>query len=178
MVWLGVLVLFSVQVLDSNPSHAVPQAPGIYYRQNDEDWISLRPAVIADASAKGMELFVYTGAYTDLTMSITCLGPRSSVRIPPGKPAFYVRGIGPAKDAMLVRLKKKKESRTFKTTFSSVTVENKGGFNKKDIYKLTVSDLPDGSFSVSPEKDLTPGEYLLVFGNASTAYDFGIDKMK
>jgi hypothetical protein len=39
-------------------------------------------------------------------------------------------------------------------------------------------EYPDGSFSVTPEKELDPGEYLLVFGNSPGGYDFGIDKAK
>jgi hypothetical protein len=31
---------------------------------------------------------------------------------------------------------------------------------------------------VSPEKEILTGEFLLVFGNTSAAYDFGIDKAK
>ena len=178
MVWLGALILFSVQISEYNPSPAVPEASGVYYRQNDTNWIRLQPAVVSNANAKGMELFVYTGGYTDMAMNIICPGPRASVRIPLQKPTLYVRGIGSAKDAMLVRLKKKRDSRELKTAFSKVTVENKGGFNKRDIYKLTAAEYPEGFFSVSPEKALPAGEYLLVFGNALTAYDFGIDKSK
>jgi hypothetical protein len=176
MVWLGVLILFSVQVSDYNPSPAV--ASGIYYRQNDTNWIRLQPAAVSNANTKGMEFFVFSGGYTDMAMTITCPGPRASVRITLQKPTLYIRGIGLAKDAMLVRLKKKRDSRELKTAFSKVTVENKGGFNKQDIYKLTATEYPDGFFSVSPGKALPAGEYLLVFGNASTAYDFGIDKAK
>ena len=109
-------------------------------------------------------------------MNIACRGPRATMRILLPKPMFYVRGIGPAKDAMLIRLTEKKDSRVFKTSFSNVTVENKGGYRKGDISKLDAIQYPDGSFSVSPEKALAPGEYLLVFSSASTAYDFGIDK--
>ena len=178
MVWLGVLTFFLVQVSEHNPAPAVPEDSGIYYRQNDTNWIRLQPAAVSNANTKGMEFFVFSGGYTDMAMNITCPGPRASVRITLQKPTLYVRGIGLAKDAMLVRLKKKKDSRELKTAFSKVTVENKGGFNKRDIYKLTATEYPDGFFSVSPEKALPAGEYLLVFGNASTAYDFGIDKAK
>ncbi|MBN1568290.1 MAG: hypothetical protein JXA73_10625 [Acidobacteria bacterium] len=175
MIRIGILILFSVQVFESSPAPVLPEAAGIYFRQNDA-WIRLQPAIVSGASASGMELFVYTGAYTDMSMSITCPGPRASVRIQQQKPTLFVRGIGAARDAMLVRLKKKKDSRVLKSAFSNVTVENKGGFIKKDIYKLIIAEYPDGSFSASPEKRLPAGEYLLVFGNAPTVYDFGVNK--
>jgi len=76
---------------------------------------------------------------------------------------------------MLVRLTIKKDARVYKTSFSNVTVENKEGFSKGNIFKLIRQINPDGSFSVSPEKELPPGEYLLVLGSAVPAYDFGID---
>jgi hypothetical protein len=178
MFWFNALILFLLQATEAAPAPGVPESPGIYYLQNNTNWISLQPAVVADASAEGMELFVYTGGYTDMGMDIACRGPRASVRILLQKPILYVRGIGSIKDAMLVRLTKKKDRRVYKTSFSNVTVENKGGFKKQDIYKLNTSENADGSFSISPEKTVPPGEYLLVFGNTALAYDFGIDKAK
>ncbi len=177
MIWLGVLTLFLVQAVDSAPSRPAPEAPGIYYLQRNADWVMLKPAVIADADAKGMDLFLYSGGYTDLGMNIACRGPRASIRIRDGRPAFHVRSIGSIKDAMLIRLTKKRDRRVFKTSFSNVTVENKGGFDKQDIFNLAASENP-GGFTLSPEKSLPPGEYLLVLGNASKSYDFGIDKSK
>jgi hypothetical protein len=178
MIWLGALILFFVQVSENIPAPDVPEASGVYYRQNETNWVFLQPAAVSNAKTKGMDFFVYSGGYTDMAMTITCPGARASVRIALQNPTLYVRGIGLAKDAMLVRLKKKTDSRELKTAFSNVTVENKGGFNKRDIYKLTATEYPDGFFSISPEKLLPAGEYLLVFGNASTVYDFGIDKSK
>jgi hypothetical protein len=178
MLWLGILTLFLVQAPKAAPPPDLPEARGIYYRHDSSNWIPLQPAVIADANAKGLELFVNTGGYTDMGMNIACRGSRASLRVLQPNPTFYVRGIGSIKDAMLIRLKRKKNSRVFETSYSRVTVENKGGFDKRDIYKLTESEYADGSFSIQPEEALPRGEYLLVFGNASTAYDFGIDKAK
>ncbi len=178
MTWLGILILFAVQASELNPSPAVPEAPGVYFRQDAAHWISFRPAVISNASARGMEMFVYTGAYTDLAMSLSCPGPRATIRISLKKPSLHVREIGSSKDVVLVRLKKKKDRRVLKSAFSNVTVQNKGGFDRKDLFKLSVSEYPDGTFSVTPEKALPAGEYLLVFSSASTAYDFGVDKVE
>jgi len=175
--WFGVLILFLAQAVESVSPPPVPEAPGIYYLQQTK-WIPLQPAVVADANAKGMELFVYTGGYTDLGMNVACKGARAAIRIRDAKPVFHVRDIGSVQDAMLIRMTRKKDSRVFKTSFSNVTVDNKGGFDKRDVFNLSGSDEPGGVISLSPEKSLPPGEYLLVFGNASKAYDFGIDKSK
>jgi hypothetical protein len=178
MIWLGLLTLFLSQAVEPSPSPALPEADGVYYRQADSSWVILQPAVILDAKAKGIDMFVYTAGYTDMAMHIACRGPHAATRIPSGKPTFYARGIGSTKDAMLIRMAIAKDSRVLKTSFSNVAVDNKGGFDKHSIYKLGASENPDGFFSLTPDKTLPPGEYLLVFGNASAAYDFGIDKAK
>ena len=79
---------------------------------------------------------------------------------------------------MLIRLTKKKDQRVIKTAFSNVTMANKEGFRREDVFNLICQESPDGFFSVSPEKTLPPGEYLLVLGNAVPAYDFGVDRKK
>ena len=178
MVWLGLLLLCLAQIPASTPLPSVPEAPGVYFLQNNKEWINLQPAVIQNANAKGIGLFVETEGYTNQGMDVICRGSRASVRFSLQKPTLYIRGIAQAKDAELVRLTQKKDSREFKTSFSNVTVQNKGGFRKQDLYNLEATNLPDGSLSIVPEKDLPPGEYLLAFGSAATAYDFGIDKTK
>jgi hypothetical protein len=160
------------------PAPSVPEKSGIYFHQNDADWVSLQPAVVSDSKTKGMGLFVYSDGLTNLGLDIACPGAKASARLSVPKPTFYSRGVGSAKDAMLIRLTQKKESRICRTSFSNVTVDNKGGFRKGDIQKLETAEYPDGSFSVTPARELTPGEYLVVFGNTVSGYDFGIDKAK
>jgi hypothetical protein len=179
MFWLNALLLVIVQATGASMNvPAVPENPGVYFRQNNAAWISLQPIVVSDSKSKGMGLFVFTGGYTNFGVDITCPGARASMRIPGPKPTIFSRGVGSAKDAMLIRLTQKKDRRVFKTSFSNVTVENKAGFRKGDIQKLESAEYPDGSFSVTPGKELTPGEYLIVFGNSVSGYDFGIDKTK
>jgi hypothetical protein len=179
MFWLNVLLLVIAQTAGASmPVPAVPEKPGVYFHQNNADWVSLQPIVITDSKSKGMGLFIYSGGYTNFGVDITCSGAKASMRIPIPKPTFYSRGVGSAKDTMLIRLTQKKDSRVCRTSFSNVTVENKGGFRKGDIQKLESAEYPDGSFSVTPWKELPPGEYLFVFGNSVSGYDFGIDKTK
>jgi hypothetical protein len=177
MFWLNLLLAILVQTAGASaPAPIVPEKSGVYFRQHDTDWVNLQPVVIADSKTKGMELFVYSGGYTNLDIDITCPGAKAFLRLSVPKPAFYSRGVGSPKDAMLVRLTQKKDSRVCKTSFSNVTVDNKAGFRKADIQKLETAQYPDGSFSVAPAKELAPGEYLLVFSNSVSGFDFGIDK--
>jgi hypothetical protein len=175
MIGLSLLLFFFAQAADAVRVPDAPETPGVYFRQDDSSWTRLKPAVASNANASGIRLFVDTGGYTDMGMSISCPGARALVRFFVPKPTLYIRAVGSEKDAMIVRLTKKKDKRVYKTSFSKVTVENKAGFSKGDIFKLIHQANPDGSFSVSPEKELPPGEYLLVLGSAESTYDFGID---
>lgn len=176
MIALRILLLLSLQDADAVPVQGAPEPPGVYFSRGDSGRIPLKPAVTENAGASGLDLFVYTDGYTDLSINISCPGPRASLRMTEAKPTFYVRAIGSPKDAMIVRLTRKKDKRIYKTTFSNVTVGNKGGFRKKDVFNLVVREDSDGAFSVSPERELPPGEYLVVLGNALPVYDFGVDK--
>jgi hypothetical protein len=178
MIVRGLLFLFLVQAADAVRTPDVPETPGVYFLQGESAWIPLQPVVTSDANAKGLQLFVYTEGYTDLGLDVVCPGSRALIRILVPKPVLYVRAIGSAKDAMLIRLTKKRDQRVVKTSFSNVTTANKGGFRREDVFKLILQESPDGYFSVLPEKELPPGEYLLVLGNAVPAYDFGIDRKK
>jgi hypothetical protein len=178
MIELGLLFLFLAQTADVVRATDVPEAPGVYSLQGESAWVRLQPAVTSDANAKGLQLFVYTGGFTDLGLNVACPGSRASIRMLVPKPVLYVRAIGSAKDAMLIRLTKKRDQRVVRTAFSNVTMANKGGFRREDVFNLILQESPDGFFSVSPEKELPPGEYLLVLGNAVPAYDFGIDRKK
>ncbi len=178
MIPLGLMLLFFLQAAAPAPDAGVPAEPGVYLHQVDTGWVRLSPAEISGADARGVRLFVYTGGYTDTGMRLTCPGPAAAVRLSARKPTLYLREAGTVEDALIVRLRKKKDSRVLTTSFSNVTVGNKGGFDRKDVFRLRRLEHADGAYSVSPEKDLPPGEYLLVFGDALPAYDFGIDRAR
>jgi hypothetical protein len=123
-------------------------------------------------------MFIDTGGFTDLGMKGVLDGARASIRISAPRPAFFVRGIDSSNDVILLQLRRRKDSRTFSTSSADATIENKGGFRKRDIRKTAVQVYPEALFSVTPEQDLKPGEYLLVFGYAKSGFDFGVDPYK
>jgi hypothetical protein len=175
MSWFCILFPLLLQIHDPTTVPDFPKTAGVYYLQSDTGWINLPPAPIADMKIKGMDMFVRSGGYTSLIMNIECRGSRALMRVKAPKPAFFVRGIGSSKDAMLIRLATQRNKRTFRTSSSAATVENKGGFDEEDIRKLDLIPYPDNSFSITPREDLKSGEYLLVLGGAATSFDFGID---
>jgi len=166
------LFFLSLQAADSP---AMPAAAGVYYLQDELNWIRLQPAPVAEMKIKGMDLFIDSGGFFDLQTKIVCRGAKAAVRISAPKPTFFIREISSSQDAMLVRLVQKKDKRVFQTSPSNATVQNRRGFKKEDVRSVVVTEYPDHSFSMVPEENLKPGEYLLVFGNAGTGFDFGID---
>jgi hypothetical protein len=174
---LGILFLF-LQVAQTATAPGIPAPPGVYYLQDYGKWASLAVAPIAKTTTKGLDLFVETGGYTNLETDVICQGARAATRFLVSRPAFYVRGIASANDAALIEFKQEKEKRTFHKSSANVTAENRLGVRKSAVRKTTVITYPGGIFSITPEAQLKPGEYLLVLGDAAKSYDFGIDRKK
>jgi hypothetical protein len=178
MRFLGLMLLCLMQLAKPAPVPGLPEAAGVYFRQDNTEWIKIETAVMAAMKSKGMGEFLETDGYTNLDMLVTYEGAQAKLQIPMPRPTLYVRGAGSAKDAMIVSLTRKKDSRTVRTASSVATVENRAGFRKDEIQRVTVTVYSDNSFAVTPEQDLKPGEFALVFGFANAAYDFGITRPK
>lgn len=153
---------------------APPAASGVYYRQGESAWATLTSAVMADTKTQGMERFLDTYGWSNLNRTIVFRGAGSAIRILDPKPTFYARGIGSVQDVLIVQLAKKKESREIQASSTAASVNNKEGFKKGSICRVTATVLAKDLFSVTPEESLKPGQYLLVFGHADTSFDFGI----
>jgi len=172
---LSILLWFAIQLTKAAPVPGLPADEGVYYCPDDAKWIHLAPAPVADTKTRGLGTYIDTEGLTNLAVSIVCRGSQASLRISNPKPTFYVRGVGPSSDMMLVQLTRRKDSRIIHTSSVDSTVTNKEGFRRTDVRKLQLTEYADGSFSATPEENLKKGEYLLVFGNASSSFDFGID---
>ncbi len=133
-------------------------------------------AAMADMKSKGMGEFLETDGYTNLNVTVTYQGAQAKTQIPMARPSFDVRGTGSPNDAMIIALTRRKDSRTVRTDSSLATVDNRAGFRKDDIQPVVVTVYSDNSYSVTPEQDLKPGEYALVFGFTNAAYDFSITR--
>ncbi len=172
-------IILAVLLQAANPAAPPPGLPagtGVYYLQGDAKWFKLEPPASEKSQTKGMGLFIETAGLSNLDTTIVYRGSRAALQISNPRPTFYVRGAGPAADALIVELTRKKDSRTVQTVSSEATIRNKGGFKRPDIRRVAVAVFSDASFSVKPLQDLEPGEYLLVFGYVSTGVDFGIEK--
>ena len=175
----SILIVFCfLQAAKPAPVPGLPTPAGVYIRQDDAKWIKLDQPVTAKSKTKGMGLFIETDGLSGLGMTTVYYGAEASLEISATRPILYVRGAGSPKEAVIVQLTRKKDSRLLQTSKSDATVENKGGFRKADIRRVTVSVYSDDSFSVTPENELKPGEYLLLFGNSGGAFEFGITAAK
>jgi hypothetical protein len=173
-----ILLLLLLQAISPVPAPDAPDSPGVYYRQNDKTWVNLPKAPIAETKTKGIGLFVETGGYTNLGTDVVCLGAKATTRVLGPRPTFYVRDLGPSGDVLLIRLTDRKTSRTFHKSSADSTTQNKVGARKSDIRQTAVVVFSEKLFSITPEVDLAPGEYLLVIGQPDSSFDFGIDRKK
>ncbi len=178
MSYLMILLLLLTQAEKPAPPQGAPAGSGVYLRQGDGRWIKIEQVSMADMKAKGMGTYLETGGMSNLAVTVVYKGAKAPLQIAAARPMLFVRGAGFPADAMIVRFTRGKDARTLETSSSAGNLENRGGFSRKDIQVTNVVSYSDSSFSVAPERDLKPGEYLFLFGFANTGYDFGVVSAK
>jgi hypothetical protein len=151
-----------------------PTAAGVYYHQGEKGWAALARPVMADTKTEGMGRFLDTYGWSNLNRTMVFQGAAAGVHIANQRPTFQVRGVGSAQDVLIVQLASKKDTREIQASSTNASVNNKEGFKRSSICRVTATVLAKDLYSVTPEVNLKPGEYLLVFGHAETAYEFGI----
>jgi len=83
-------------------------------------------------------------------------------------------GTGPKpSDLIIVRLDEKSDHREARTISGSM-FGGHGGFDSKKTTTASLARQDDGSWEVSPDKDLKSGEYLSTTGIQPQGFDFGI----
>jgi len=160
------------------PPVGMPPAAGVYCLQGGTKWIKLDPAPVEDSKIRSLDRLMQTEGLIIINTNNAYLGAYAALELSDRRPTFYVRGVGSPKDAQIVRLTRKRDKRTVQTSSAEISVTNRGGFKREEIRPVAVTSFSDGSFSVTPEVDLKPGEYLLAFGSAVTGFDFGISPGK
>jgi hypothetical protein len=178
MNFLMMLLFLLAQAEKPAPPQGMPLDPGVYLRQVDGQWVKLAQVSMADMKTKGLGTYLETDGQSNLSVTIVYQGAKAPLQIAAARPTLYVRGVGAAADAMIVKFSRQKETRTLQSSSSAGNVENRGGFNKKDIQTLSIVIYSDSSFSLTPQKDLKPGEYLFLFGFANSGFDFGVNPAK
>jgi hypothetical protein len=152
----------------------VPEGEGVFCMIEGAGWTKLGPATIAGTKTEGMKRFLETAGLSAIYTTITYKGTKASVRVSDARPVFFVRGIGSAQDALIVRLTQKKDNRETYTSSDHTSYDNKGGYKTSDICRLLVTPQSKDAFSAIPEETLKPGEYLITFGNVNVGFDFAV----
>lgn len=159
---------------------SVPQSNGTFYKAGNS-WTELHQVVMSGGGTKHAAKMFVPGLTPQMVW--TFRGAEAPVQIEDRRPTFYVKQI-PAldriaghseRDLSIIRFDKKKDHRELQTTNGGNMFTLKAGIGKDRLPDLTAKKLADGLFSVTPNGDLKPGEYMLTFSAmGNTGYDFGI----
>lgn len=152
----------------------LPAGAGVYVRSDSANWVKLTQAPAADSTIRGMDVFLETGGQTNLDMTFVFTGATARLQLTERRPVFYVRGMGDPREALIVKLRAGKSTRTAKASHKSASTGNKAGFSAGDIRRVTTATVSPGLFTVVPGEALKPGEYFLTFGSTVMVFDFGI----
>jgi hypothetical protein len=113
----------------------------------------------------------------------TFRGAAAPIQISEKRPTFYVKELPSltniagrsGRDLVIVRFDKKKDHRELQVTNGGNMFTFKAGLSKDRVPDIQVKTISDGIFSVTPNEDLKPGEYLLTFeAMGGNGCDFGI----
>ncbi len=151
-----------------------PQGPGAYYR--------------AAGAWQPMEQIVSSGVDHPLVLfpvvlrarSLKFRGAEAALKIANPRPTFLLRDVplpggGSARDVVLVRFDKKKDHRDLPVWPGRTVFHASDALPKSHVTELTVTRESASRFTVTPAKDLQPGEYILTFGMGEVGgYDFEV----
>jgi hypothetical protein len=153
------------------------QAPGIYADQ-DGTLSELSPAPYSGTQS--------SSSVVKANIFWTFRGSHSPVQLSTNHPHFrlvcghgslnllMLCGVGPQpSDLIIVRLDEKGDHREARTISGSMFGGHSGFDSKKTTTTISVKR-DDGSWEVSPDKDLKAGEYLITTGIQPQGFDFGI----
>ena len=168
--------IFGLLLLFQTPAPAISAAPGEVWMLRVGVWSLMPPAPVSNVKTRGLDNYLYTNGYTNLDMDLSFAGSRADLRVSDREPVFMAaRPTGGDFDPVLVRLERKKDRRVCRTRPPSASIDNKQGFRKQDIVRMVMTENPDKSFTMRPERPLKPGEYLFVTGSPAQGRDFGVD---
>jgi hypothetical protein len=161
------------------PSESTPPSDGVFYK-TETGWQQLEVLTSAGQNIH-VNMFTLHGGGDQIYR-----GAQAPIQLPDRRPVFCIKitpaealmakSGGPiaARNAAIVILTKKKdhrELRSVKTGLSGV----KSGIDKKLLPDITVRSINNLMFTITPNQDLAPGEYLLTWKVLGTdGYDFGI----
>ena len=162
------------------PEDVKSLADGFYFRTN-HGWQKLEVISMAGGGLKHAGKMLVPGLTPQYVW--TFRGAESPVQIEDKRPTFCVvespvlAGIAGRtdRDLLIIRFDKKKDHRELQTTNGGNMFTFKSGISKDRMPDITTKTISDGIFTITPNEDLKPDEYMVTFSALGTSgYDFGI----
>lgn len=153
---------------------------GFYYK-TVQSWRKLEPISMAGSGLKHVGKMFVPGLTPQMVW--TFRDAESPIQIEEKRPILCIKEFPQLaeiagrseRDLLIVRFDKKKDHRELQTTSGGNMFTFKSGLSKDRIPDITTKALSDGIFTVTPNEDLKPGEYMITFSALGTSgYDFGI----
>jgi hypothetical protein len=158
---------------------AEPPDHGAYYKAKD-GWQELELLTSAGQDVHVNAFTMHGGAKQQYR------GTEAPVQLSDRRPVFYIkmtqgeakmaeyRGPNAARNTVIVLLSKKGDHRELQTVKSGLTGA-KAGLDKKVLPDVTLHSINNLTITITPNRDLAPGEYLLTWSSmGQSGYDFGI----
>jgi hypothetical protein len=179
------VILLAVVLVCAGQDTAVPQdvqslSDGFYYR-TPQGWQKLEPLSMAGGGLKHAGKMFVPGLTPQFVW--TFRGAEAPVQIEDKRPTFYIKELPvlatvagrTERDLIIIRFDKKKDHRELQTTSGGNMFTFKSGISKERLPDITTKTVSDGIFTVTPNGDLKPGEYMVTFSAlGNSGYDFGI----
>jgi hypothetical protein len=156
------------------------QAPGIYSDQNGT-LSELSPAAYSGVQSsssivKASFFWTFRGNHSPVQLSTSRPQFRLACGLTGGVPLLMLCGptLKQPTNLIIVRLDEKSDHREARTLSGNALGGAHSGFDAKKTTTATAVKREDGSWEVSPDGDLKPGEYLITTGTQPQGFDFGI----
>src|ERR1019366_6889141 len=153
--------------------------PGIFLDQ-DGKLSELNPAAYSGTQSsnsmmKANIFWTFRGSHSPVQLSTNRPQFRLVCGLTGGVPLVMLCGptLKQPADVIIVRLDEKSDHREARTITGSMLGGHSGVDPKKTTTATAVKG-EDGSWEVSPDADLKPGEYLITSGTQPQGFDFGI----
>jgi hypothetical protein len=167
---IATAVLLALCVVAFAQDAAEPPDHGAYYKAKD-GWQKLEPL-----TATGRRVGAFSGVI------VSYRGSAAPVQLTDRRPVFYLKTTPDkeammavaARNAVIVLLSKKEDHRELKTVKSGL-FGAKAELDRKVLPDVTLRSINSLMMTITPNRDLEPGEYLLTWGSmGGFGYDFEI----
>src|ERR1035441_5248699 len=181
------VIFLAVVLVCAAQDTAVPQdvqslSDGFYYK-TPQGWQKLEPLSMAGGGLKHAGKMFVPGLTPQFVW--TFRGAEAPVQIENKRPTFYIKELPmlatvagrTERDLIIIRFDKKKDHRELQTTSGGNMFTFKSGISKERLSDITTKTVSDGIFTVTPNDDLKPGEYMVTFSAlGNSGYDFGVEQ--